>query len=94
MDVKYSFPAGILGQSAQAKQAEINATIRVALGDDEQPMGSSLLSEMGLPPGKALSYAPSFGVQALRESWRSRVAEMYPEVEGFQSSLPVICDKR
>ena len=86
------FPkAGILGQSAQAKKAEINATIGVALGDDGQPMSlPSLLGEMGLPPGKSLSYAPSFGVQGLRESWRSRISQMYPEVEGLQSSLPVV----
>ncbi len=86
------FPRGILSQSAEAKENayKFNATIGIAteLG---QPMHlPSIMSYINLPPGKSLSYAPSFGIPELRKVWLEHMIRKNPTLKGKQLSLPNI----
>ena len=87
------FPKGILSQSAEAKVKadKINATIGIA---KEGPSVLSLSSVTrfitGISPDEYLPYAPSFGIPALREKWKTDLYKKNPSLEGEQISLPVV----
>lgn len=84
------FPSrGILGQSAEAKGAEINATIGTAFEEDGSPLCLECLEELVNLPSTVFLYAPSFGVPALREKWRSMMFHKNPSLVGRSISLPV-----
>lgn len=85
------FPAkGILGQSAEAKDAVINATIGTAFEEDGTPLCLECLEDLIKLPSAAFLYAPSFGLPALRETWRKMLIAKNPSLEGKSFSLPVV----
>jgi aspartate/methionine/tyrosine aminotransferase len=82
---------GILGQTAEAKGKDINATIGIALEEDGSPMRlNSVASSINLEPKDAFPYAPSFGKPELRGKWKSMLYEKNPSLEGKEISLPVV----
>lgn len=85
------FPyGGILGQSAEAKKCEVNATIGMAFEEDGSPLLlDSFRRRIGLDP-KAFLYAGSFGLPALREAWRKMELKKNPSLKGVRFSLPVV----
>ena len=85
------FPyGGILGQSAEAKKCEVNATIGMAFEEDGSPLLlDSFRRRVGLDP-RAFLYAGSFGLPALREAWRKMELKKNPSLKGVRFSLPVV----
>ncbi|MBF0398003.1 MAG: aminotransferase class I/II-fold pyridoxal phosphate-dependent enzyme [Desulfobacterales bacterium] len=87
------FPKGILAQSAEAKQKahKINATIGIAT---EKGRTMHLPSIMGyindIKPEDSLTYAPSFGIPALRKAWQESIYTKNPSISGTNISLPVV----
>ena len=80
---------GILGQSAEAKGAKINATIGTAFEDDNSPLTLECLETMVNIPSESFLYAPSFGMPKLREEWGKLLAVKNPGLKGKTFSLPV-----
>ncbi len=89
---RVSFPwAGILGQTAEAKNVKYNATIGIANEDDGSPMRlASLVEPIKLPMKEVLPYASSFGVEGLRQKWREMQFEKSPSLKGKTISKPVV----
>jgi len=85
------FPyGGILGQGAEARTCDINATIGMAFEED----GSALVMDsfkknIGLDK-RAFLYAGSFGLPALREIWRTMEFKKNPSLKGKRFSNPVV----
>jgi aspartate/methionine/tyrosine aminotransferase len=85
------FPSkGILGQSAEAKDAAINATIGTAFEEDGSPLCLECLEELVKLPSTAFLYAPSFGLPGLREMWLAMLTAKNPSLAGKSFSLPVV----
>ncbi len=85
------FPSkGILGQSNEAKDAAINATIGTAFEEDGSPLCLECLEEALSLPSSTFLYAPSFGVPALRERWREMLLSKNPSLRGRSFGLPVV----
>ncbi len=86
------FPSrGILGQSAEARGAEINATIGIALDDHGAPMHLPGLKEViGIEPRDAFPYASSYGKPGLRDAWRALMDQKNPSLDGISVSQPVV----
>lgn len=81
---------GILGQSAEAKGADINATIGIALDDDCGPMHlSPVAGQETLPPVAVFPYAPSHGLPELRKEWLRQMRVKNPSLK-CALSLPVV----
>lgn len=81
---------GILGQGADAKGTEINATIGTAKEDDGSPLCLECLKERLSIPTSSFLYAPSFGVADLRKRWKALMLEKNPSLCGKTYSLPVV----
>jgi len=60
---------GILGQTAEAKNATINATIGTAFENDGSPLTLECMEALATVPSESFLYAPSFGLPKLREEW-------------------------
>ncbi len=89
------FPKGILSQSAEAKQKanKLNATIGIAKEEGNIMYLPSVMDAIDLgsiPPEESLTYAPSFGIPALRETWKKSQYEKNPSLAGKTTSLPVV----
>ena len=89
------FPKGILSQSAEAKQKanKLNATIGIAKEEGNIMYLPSVMDaiDMGsIAPEEALTYAPSFGIPALRSEWKKAQYEKNPSLSGKTTSLPVV----
>ncbi len=87
------FPKGILSQSAEAKVKadKINATIGIAKQDNSVVSLSSVTRYIkDIEPDHYLTYAPSFGVPALREKWKKDLYKKNPSLENQAISLPVV----
>jgi len=87
------FPKGILTQSAEAKEKayKFNATIGMATEKGKTMYLPSIMEMVnGLKPEEALTYAPSFGIMPLRQSWRDGLFEKNPSLKGKEISLPVV----
>ena len=81
---------GILGQGAEAKGSEINATIGTALEDDGSPLVlDCVLKSLNLPKNSFL-YAPSFGNPDLRKAWKELETVKNPTLKTKQFSNPVV----
>ena len=81
---------GILGQGAEAKGSEINATIGTALEDDGSPLVlDCVLKSLNLPKQSFL-YAPSFGNPDLRKEWKKQVIIKNPTLANKNFSTPVV----
>lgn len=90
---KLFFPKGILSQSAEAKQKahKMNATIGIATEKGGIMHFPSIMQGLdGLLPEETLTYAPSFGIPALRKVWRDAIYEKNPSLAGKEISLPVV----
>ncbi|MCG8470925.1 MAG: aminotransferase class I/II-fold pyridoxal phosphate-dependent enzyme [Desulfobacterales bacterium] len=87
------FPKGILSQGAEAKQKahRINATIGIAKEEGGIMCLPSVTKSIdGLTPENSLTYAPSFGIPALRKAWKENLVTKNPSLEGKEVSLPVV----
>ena len=84
------FPkAGILGQSAEAKDKRLNATIGIGLNDDGSPIRlESIAKLVNLPPADVFPYAPGYGKPELRRLWQEKIREKNPTLK-TEISLPV-----
>jgi len=81
---------GILGQGAEAKGKEINATIGTALEDDGSPLVlDCVLKSLNLPK-QAFLYAPGFGNSDLRKAWKEQIVRKNPSLAGKAFSNPVV----
>jgi aspartate/methionine/tyrosine aminotransferase len=81
---------GILGQTAEAKSAKINATIGTAFENDGSPLTLECMEGMVNIPSESFLYAPSFGLPKLREEWGKILAVKNPGLEGKSFSQPVV----
>lgn len=87
------FPKGLLTQGAEAKEKahRINATIGIATeGGDTMVLDSVMRYIDGIAPSAALTYAPSYGIPALRAAWQGLLQEKNPSLVDGSFSLPVI----
>ncbi len=85
------FPyGGILGQGAEAKACDINATIGMAFEEDGSPLVMPCFSKGITLDKKAFLYAGSFGLPKLREVWREMQIEKNPSLVGKTFSNPVV----
>lgn len=81
---------GILGQTAEAKNSKINATIGTAFENDGSPLTLECVEAMINIPSEAYLYAPSFGLPKLREEWSKLLTVKNPSLKGKSFSLPVV----
>lgn len=87
------FPKGILSQSAEAKEKahRINATIGIATEKGKTMYFPSMMEPLSdIRPEESLTYAPSFGIPALRKAWQSALFDKNPSLTGKTVSLPVV----
>lgn len=90
---KLFFPKGILSQSAEAREKAhfINATIGIAKeGGQTMRFDSVMAAIKNIRPSQSLTYAPSFGVPALRKQWQTEMYAKNPSLTGKTVSLPVV----
>jgi aspartate/methionine/tyrosine aminotransferase len=81
---------GILGQTAEAKNVKINATIGTAFENDGSPLTLECMEAMVNIPSESFLYAPSFGLPKLREEWGKLLAVKNPGLKGKTYSQPVV----
>ena len=85
------FPyGGILGQGAEAKACDINATIGMAFEEDGSPLVMPCFADRTKLDRKAFLYAGSFGLLPLRELWQKMEFKKNPGLKGKKFSLPVV----
>ena len=85
------FPyGGILGQGAEAKGAEINATIGQAFEEDGTALVMDAFKTRVNMDKSVFLYAGSFGLPALREKWMQMELEKNPSMRGLLYSRPVV----
>ncbi|MEA3501106.1 MAG: aminotransferase class I/II-fold pyridoxal phosphate-dependent enzyme, partial [Candidatus Marinimicrobia bacterium] len=85
------FPkSGILAQSAEAKDKDINATIGIAFKEDNSPLTLDIISKkLKLKNKNAFTYAPSYGKLELREKWKKMILKKNPSLSD-NITLPII----
>lgn len=85
------FPSrGILGQSAEAVGADINATIGTAFENDGKPLTLECLAEKVGLNTNAFLYTPSYGLPPFRQKWRQMMISKNPALSGKSFSVPVV----
>ncbi len=87
------FPKGILSQGAEAKEKayDINATIGIATeGGRTMHLERVMAAIDPIRASQSLTYAPSFGIAALRQEWRRQLVEKNPSLAQKQVSLPLV----
>ena len=89
--LKMYFPyGGILGQGAEARGCDINATIGMAFEEDSSPMVMPCFADRTTLDKRAFLYASSFGLPALRSKWREMELAKNPSMRGLAFSDPVV----
>jgi aspartate/methionine/tyrosine aminotransferase len=86
------FPKGILSQSAEAKEKahKLNATIGIATEKGRTMYFPSVMDSIcNIQPKASITYAPSFGIPALRKAWQDSLFSKNPLLSGKIISLPV-----
>ena len=86
------FPKGILSQSAEAKEKayKLNATIGIATEKGRTMYFPSVMDSIcNIRPKESITYAPSFGIPALRKAWQDSLFIKNPSLSGKTISLPV-----
>ena len=86
------FPKGILSQSAEAKEKahKLNATIGIATEKGRTMYFPSVMDSIcNIRPKASITYAPSFGIPALRKAWQDSLFAKNPLLSGKIISLPV-----
>ena len=81
---------GILGQTAEAKNVKINATIGTAFENDGSPLTLGCMESLVNVPSEAFLYAPSFGLPKLRDEWGRLLTIKNPGLAGKTFSSPVV----
>lgn len=84
---------GILEQTKEAKETKINATIGIAIEDNQEVMClNSIKKNILLKPNKVFPYAPSYGIKELRELWKEQIKKKNPtlQIKQTQTSLPIV----
>jgi len=85
---------GILGQSAEARGMEINATIGTAFEEDGTPLALPAVEKAFAIPEKiahaAFLYQPSFGKAQLRKKWGEKLLQKNKNLAGIKFSEPVV----
>jgi aspartate/methionine/tyrosine aminotransferase len=81
---------GILGQTAEAKNSKINATIGTAFEDDGSALALECVEALVNVSSDSFLYAPSFGLPKLREEWSKLLTVKNPGLKGKTFSLPVV----
>jgi aspartate/methionine/tyrosine aminotransferase len=87
------FPKGILSQSAEAKEKahKLNATIGIATEKGRTMHFPSVMDSIcNIRPKASITYAPSFGIPALRRAWQDSLFAKNPSLFGKTISLPVV----
>ena len=85
------FPSGgILGQGAEAKSCEINATVGMAFEEDGSPLVMDCFKSAVKLDKRVFLYAGSFGLPKLREEWRAMEFVKNPSLKGKAFSNPVV----
>jgi aspartate/methionine/tyrosine aminotransferase len=87
------FPRGIVAQSSEAKKHahRANATIGMALQEGKPiylPAIRSLIPE--LDPEEIFPYAPTQGIEKLREMWKKEIIQKNPDIGDTPFSLPLV----
>jgi aspartate/methionine/tyrosine aminotransferase len=86
------FPKGILSQSAEAKEKayKLNATIGIATEKGRTMYFPSVMESIcNIRPKASITYAPSFGIPALRKAWQESLFLKNPSLSGKTISLSV-----
>lgn len=93
MGKAFFYPKGILSQGAEAKEKaqRINATVGIAR-EKKHTMALKTVTAYidGIPPRESLTYAPSYGIHALREMWHQMLVQKNPSLKGKTISMPVV----
>ncbi len=87
------FPKGIVAQSAEAKKlaSRANATVGIATRSGKPVFLHAIRSLVpGLDPDEIFPYAPTQGVEKLRELWKQEIIRKNPDIGGSQFSLPLV----
>jgi len=87
------FPKGIVAQSAEAKKLarRINATIGLATRAGKPMFLESIRGQIDkLEPEEAFPYAPTQGIEALRELWKKELARKNPDLALKSFSMPLV----
>jgi aspartate/methionine/tyrosine aminotransferase len=87
------FPKGIVAQSAEAKKhaKRANATIGIATKAGTPLFLPSIRSQIpGLEPDEIFPYAPTQGIEKLREAWKKEIIRKNPDIGDAQFSLPLV----
>ncbi len=85
------FPyGGILGQGAEAKTCDINATVGMAFEEDGSPLVMDCFRTGVNLDKKSFLYAGSFGLPALRKAWKEMEFVKNPSLKGKRFSSPVV----
>ena len=85
------FPyGGILGQGAEARTCDVNATIGMAFEEDGSPLVMKCFADQVNLDRKAFLYAGSFGLPKLRETWKALQVKKNPSLKGVVYSTPVV----
>ena len=85
------FPyGGILGQGAEARSCELNATVGMAFEEDGSPLVMDCFRKTVELDKRAFLYVGSFGLPKLREAWRAMEFAKNPSLKGKTFSNPVV----
>jgi len=87
------FPKGIVAQSAEAKKSatRANATIGMATKAGKPVFLDSIRSLVpGMEPDEIFPYAPTQGVEKLRELWKKEILRKNPDIGNAPFSLPLV----
>jgi aspartate/methionine/tyrosine aminotransferase len=87
------FPKGIVAQSAEAKKhaTRANATIGIATRAGKPVYLPSIRTLVpGLEPDEIFPYAPTQGVEKLREQWKKEICRKNPDIGSTPFSLPLV----
>lgn len=87
------FPKGLLSQGAEAKEKahKANATIGIATEKHQTMHFPSIFDRINdIAPEESLTYAPSYGIPALRKAWKTELIEKNPSLNDNAFSMPVV----
>jgi aspartate/methionine/tyrosine aminotransferase len=87
------FPRGIIAQSAEAKTRafKANATIGMAYSEGRPLLMSAIADQLpGLSPEETVIYAPTAGVEKIRQAWKEQLLLKNPSIKAEHLSLPIV----
>lgn len=87
------FPKGIVAQAAEAgaKAKRFDATIGMAVQNKEPMLLDVVRSQVpGLNKREIAAYAPTGGVQAVREGWKAQMLAKNPSLKAEKIGLPMV----